>query len=125
MCSSDLNHIVELDDLPEWDKIERVFKIFRAFGIELAEQAWGVELAERLDLLNSPNLVVQACRIINALESFGLKLFFETSLLLALIRECVHSFVGDSSRHHYFTPEDLSISFSRAAARNFSARSGE
>ena len=68
-------------------------------------------MAKSLNLLNSPDLVIQTCGIINALESFGFELFFETGLLLALVRKGIHSFVGDSSRHLVFTPFCLSIEF--------------
>jgi hypothetical protein len=77
--------VVKLDDLPEGAKIERVFQLFGSFGVELAKQARRVKLAEGLDLLNCSDPVVETCRIVNALESFRLELFFETSLLLALV----------------------------------------
>jgi hypothetical protein len=79
------DYIVKLNNLPERTKIKGVLQVLGPFGIELAEQARSVELAERLDLLNGSNLVVESCGIVDAGESFGFELFFETSLLLALV----------------------------------------
>jgi hypothetical protein len=79
------DYIVKLNNLPERTKIKGVLQVLGPFGIELAEQARSIELAESLDLLNCTNLVIKTRRVINTSEPFGFELFFETSLLLALV----------------------------------------
>jgi hypothetical protein len=64
------DNVVELNDLPKGNKIERMFKIFCALCVKFAKQTGSVELAECLYLLNGSDLVVKVSRIVNALKSF-------------------------------------------------------
>jgi hypothetical protein len=50
--------------------------VFGAFGIELAEQARRVQLAEAFHFTDGANLVIQISRVVNAREPFGFQLVF-------------------------------------------------
>jgi hypothetical protein len=66
----------KLYNLPKWHQKERVFVIFGAFGIQLAQEARGIQLTQALNLLDGANLVVQTCGIVTTCESFRFQLVF-------------------------------------------------